>query len=399
MQADVLVIGAGPAGSAAARSLASKGAAVVLVDQFEFPRDKICGDGLVADSFHALDRLGLKERVLRECQRADVMHIRTPNQGRIELNAELASAPRAQLDKVLQDAAVEAGAQLLAPYKLSAACEENDAVTGAGFSHARSGTELHVNARFTLLATGAAARPLELFGVCERKRPSGVAARVYCKVDAALAARFPHFMISLDNATSPGYRWIFPLPENRFNLGVGCFYDGKRLPNGNVRELFNSFIEEFPPAKLLVNKAREMTELKGAPVRTALTGAKFSRPGLLVVGEAAGMTYSFSGEGIGKALESGIIAAEILMLYFRGAISFEQASASYAKQIRDKFDQRFRSYKSAQSWAARRGVCDFLAWRANRGRYVRTQLEGILAESLHPGVLFSLPGMLNALIR
>src|SRR5688500_18494860 len=106
MQTDVLVIGAGPAGSAAARSLASEGAAVVLVDQFEFPRDKVCGDGLVADSFHALARLGLKERVLRECQRADVMQMRTPNQSRIELGAELASAPRAQLDKVLQDAAV-----------------------------------------------------------------------------------------------------------------------------------------------------------------------------------------------------------------------------------------------------------------------------------------------------
>jgi flavin-dependent dehydrogenase len=140
--------------------------------------------------------------------------------------------------------------------------------------------------------------------------------------------------------------------------------------------------------------------LEGAPLRTALEGSKLSRPGLLVVGEAAGLTYSFSGEGIGKAMESGIMAATLVGDALRaGNGTREDVPRRYDAWIRSEFTGRFRAYKLAQDWLAWPQVANFLAWRARSGRYARTQMEGLLAETTDPRALFSPSGLLKALVR
>ena len=120
-------------------------------------------------------------------------------------------------------------------------------------------------------------------------------------------------MISYDRTICPGYGWIFPGPDHIFNVGIGYFYDGKRpLPDRNVRTLLDRFLTHFPPARTLMQHGQPLTPLKGAPLRTRLNGAQLARPGLMVIGEAAGTTYSFTGEGIGKAMASGLLAAEVI---------------------------------------------------------------------------------------
>ena len=81
----------------------------------------------------------------------------------------------------------------------------------------------------------------------------------------------------------------------------------------NLREVMQDFTRIYAPARELMAGGTPLGPMKGAPLRCTLEGARYTRPGLMVIGEAAGSTYSFSGEGIGKALETGILAAEAVV--------------------------------------------------------------------------------------
>ncbi len=112
---DVLIIGAGPAGSACARVLASAGVHVVLADQHAFPRDKVCGDGLIPDAYAALKRLGVLDDVMLHAQPVDRVGCVGPSGGRVDVPGTMAVVPRKTLDDILCKAAVAAGANLLPP--------------------------------------------------------------------------------------------------------------------------------------------------------------------------------------------------------------------------------------------------------------------------------------------
>ena len=141
----------------------------------------------------------------------------------------------------------------------------------------------------------------------------------------ALAARFPHAQTQLQLAWHPrlrgGYGWIFPAPGGLFNIGTGLTGShrterggrGRMEKDVNLRQMFDAFCEVYAPAAELMRGGELVGEIKGAPLRCSLGGARWSRPGLLATGEAIGSTYSFSGEGIGKAMETGLLAAEALL--------------------------------------------------------------------------------------
>jgi geranylgeranyl reductase family protein len=400
LDTDVLVIGAGPAGSAAACALARAGVRVLLVDRCDFPRDKVCGDALIPDALAALGRLGLKQRVLSRAVRLEQIRIYPPDGTHVALNGEFACVPRRVLDETLRRAAVEAGATFLAPFAVAAACGSDDLVTGARFRDLRAGGELDVTATVTLLATGGATIPLETFGVCTRRTASAMAARLYFEVDPAAAAAFQHLLISFDRAIAPGYGWIFPGPDRVFNVGVGVFHDTARPPRvRNLRSIFEAFVALFPPAASLVSRSRPLTPLMGAPLRTAMTGARLARPGLLVLGEAAGLTYSFSGEGIGKAMESGLLAATLVSAALSaGRTDLTLLADVYAARLTDQLRDRFRAYKIAQDWLASPALANLLGWRARAGRYARAQMEGLLTETTDPRALFSVRGLVRAFV-
>jgi geranylgeranyl reductase family protein len=398
---DVLIVGAGPAGAAAARVLASRGIDVLLVDRSEFPRDKVCGDGLIPDALAALGRLGIDGDALAGSRRSEAVRIHAPGGAYISVPIELRCLPRKRFDASMRAAAAAAGAAFLAPYELAGALEDGATVTGATFVHRDGGEALTVRASCTLVATGAAAKPLELFSVCERRQPSAVAARVYVRAPHALSEATRHFVIAYDRHICPGYGWIFPGPDDVFNVGVAYFTDSRRAPpTTNLRVLLRRFAETFAPARELMAVSQPLGDVRGAPLRTALAGSTLARPGLLVIGEACGATYSFTGEGIGKAIESGMLAAEILADRHGAPRRAREAVArAYAATLRERFAERFRAYRLAQDWLAYPFVHDVLAWRGNTGRYVAEQVRAMLLETTDPRALFSLAGALKALVR
>ena len=128
-----------------------------------------------------------------------------------------------------------------------------------------------------------------------------------------------------------------------------------------------------------------------------MTGARLSRPGLLVIGEAAGMTYSFSGEGIGKAMSSGIIAAEVIVSTLEDDRPLDHIGDVYSARLLREFGARFRAYARAQRWLERPRFANFLAWRANNSRFIKEQLEGLFTETADPRTIFSLHGIVRSL--
>ncbi len=183
---DVLVVGAGPAGSAAAQWLARAGRDVLLIDQHAFPRDKVCGDGLIADALRALDRLGVKDEVLAEAWPSPTLGCIGPRGGRIDVPGSLAVLPRKRLDEIVCRAAVAAGARMFAPLRFVAPLREGGRIVGAELEH--GGAVRTVRAQWLLLATGAQPQATLAAGLCERRAPSGIALRGYIR-NPAMTAR------------------------------------------------------------------------------------------------------------------------------------------------------------------------------------------------------------------
>ncbi len=390
---DVLVVGAGPAGSACAQTLAASGLDVLLVDQHDFPRDKVCGDGLIPDAHAALRRLGAYDEVMAAA--AHVQHVRcvAPRGGSVDVPGQLAVLPRKQLDHILCRAAQRAGARLATPVRFEAPLLDGERIVGARLKH---GDALHeLRARWVVIATGAVPQAALAAGVCERRTPSGVALRGYVKNDA-MVGRITQLQMVWHPRLSGGYGWIFPCPGGVFNIGAGLTGSHVVRRNGrhamqdvNLRQMFDAFCELHAPARELMAGGTLQGEIKGAPLRCSLLGAAWSRPGLLVTGEAAGSTYAFSGEGIGKAMETGLLAAEAL----RSGLDDVQHVRSTYEAAMAALKPKFDLYERASHVNHRPWLADLVIWRARRSPRILRRMSGVLEETQNPGRLLSWRGI------
>ncbi|MDE1929228.1 MAG: NAD(P)/FAD-dependent oxidoreductase, partial [Burkholderiales bacterium] len=388
---DVRGVGAGPAGSACARQLATAGLDVLLADQHAFPRDKVCGDGLIPDSHAALRRLGVWDEVAALARHVGAVRCVGPRGGQVDVPGTLAVLPRRQLDHILVRAAERAGARLLAPLRFEAPLEEAGRVVGARLRSAQGAHE--IAARWVVLATGAATPPLIAAGLCERQAPSGIALRGYVR-NAAMVERIRTLELAWHPRLRGGYGWIFPAPDGLFNIGTGLTgaHRGaqreRRAGDVNLRRMFEAFCAVYPPAAELMRGGEIVGAIKGAPLRCGLRGARWSRPGLLGTGEAVGSTYAFSGEGIGKAMETGMLAAAALV---EGG-SDDAVRQRYEAALRG-LSPKFDLYEIASRVNQHPWLADLVVWRANKSPRIRRRLTGVLEETQNPGRLFTFSGI------
>jgi len=196
-----------------------------------------------------------------------------------------------------------------------------------------------------------------------------------------------------------GYGWIFPCPGDMYNIGVGLAHShGKQvagratMADVNLREMLVAFARVYAPAGDLMAGGRVVGDFKGAPLRCSLEGARYSRPGLLVTGEAAGSTYAFTGEGIGKAMETGVLAAEALITG-RAQAEAEAATRQRYEASLLALKPRFDLYERANKVNEHPWLTDLLIWRANKSARILRRMQGVLEETGNPGNLVSLRGI------
>jgi geranylgeranyl reductase family protein len=385
---DVAIVGAGPAGSTAAIHLAGFGHSVLLIDRELFPRDKVCGDGLIADAVRCLRRAGLYDEVTARGFRSQIGTVYSPSRISFDVRGEFLTLKRSQLDALVARRAISAGASFC-----QARVRDVEVQPDKTLRLAVDGDERRLKAKVVFLATGANVSMPSKLGLVSREGPSAIALRCYVRSTVAL----DRMVISYDKSIAPGYAWIFPVGDSEFNVGCGVAYGGRRSAQVNLREAFQLFITSFPLAAEIVRHAESISPIRGAMLRCGLTGTKRCGPGnTLVLGETIGATFPFTGEGIGKAMETGEIAAEVA----HNALASGDLSrlGEFPARIEDELSPKFLGYRIAESWFSRPWLNDFASARIRSSRFLQELFAGIVNETVDPREVFSLKGMLRSFV-
>ena len=287
---EVVIVGAGPAGAAAALVLARRGRRVLLVDRERFPRDKVCGDALIPDALRALERLGLIDGVRALGHAATTLSLYSAARERLDVPSAFITLSRRVFDHFLVRQAVEAGATFHHGHVGLV-----DADRGGTLRLAPRGAGAEVVARAGLIATGARVELLGRHGLVSRPYANGMALRCYVRS----TSRIDELVVSYDREIAPGYAWIFPLGGGLYNVGCGTTVtDGRRM---NLRRDFAAFVERFPLARALMAHASDVTALEGARLRCGLTGTAPIGPGrTLAIGESIGTTFPSRAKGLAR---------------------------------------------------------------------------------------------------
>ena len=320
--ADVVVVGAGPAGSRAAWHLAARGLDVVVLEKALFPREKVCGDGLTPRAVKALDDMGVdtspaagwvRHKGLRVFGGGQVIEVDWPTLSRWP-GFSLAR-PRKDLDAMLAAHAQAAGARVEFGVTVTEPLLD-DAGRVAGV-HAQVGPDKEPvtwHAPLVVSAEGLSGRLAKAVGLVRREdRPLGVAVRRYISTPRS---HDPYLDISFDltadgpSADSmPGYGWSFGMGDGTANVGFGLLDTRRARDDGDHRAVFRRWLSTLP-SEWELDEEHAVTPVRGAGLPMALHRQPAYTRGLLLAGDAAGVVNPFNGEGISYALETGQLAAE-----------------------------------------------------------------------------------------
>lgn len=387
---DACIIGAGPAGSIAAMNLA-RAHKVLLLDRHEFPREKVCGDGLIADSLRALEKAGLLEEIRARGHAMSLGKVLSPSRIEMRVPGEYITLRRMEIDAVLARAAHRAGAAFRRAHVASFAPgpDPDSPVTLMIKDY-----EKPIRTRVVVVATGVRVKLLTPHGMVQQPEPNAMAVRCYVR---AAAPQLDHMIVSYDRSIAPGYSWIFPMKHGWYNMGCGVRYRKPEHRKLNLRHMFARFCAEFPAARRIMDSAQEQTPLRAAPLRVGLRGVSPAGPGpVLAIGECIGATYPFTGEGIGKAMETGDLAAQAIHAALcTGDMSLLR---NFPDMLESGLRSKYTGYVIAENWLARPWVNDLVMARARRSPYLSAALAGIITETADPRAVFSIKGILKSLI-
>ncbi len=315
LSCDTLVVGAGPAGSAAATWLARSGVDVVLLDAQDFPRDKPCGDGLTPRAIAELTALGLGEWLggqannwgLRAAGFGEELYLPWPG-GTLPKHG--GAARRTVLDAEIRGLALAAGARAVTGRAVAAEFlgDQIRAITVKDTSGER-----RINAARVIVADGARSQLGRKLGrEWHRSTAYGVAARGYIR-----SARSDDPWISshleLRDAAGEvlsGYGWVFPLADGTVNIGVGTLATDRHPADVNLRRLLVHYADSQRTEWQLDGEV-EAPWSALLPMGGAVSGV--SGPNWVLIGDAAGCVNPLNGEGIDYGLETGRLAAELLL--------------------------------------------------------------------------------------
>ena len=321
-EADVIVVGAGPAGATTAFYLAQSGLDVLLLEKSRFPREKVCGDGLTPRAVKALVGMGIS--VTEQDGWVRNKGLRVIGAGkRMELPwPELASYPgyglvrtRHDLDETLARRAQKAGARLLEGVTVTGPVldERTGRIIGVIAKGDDEASPREYRARVVVAADGNSSRLSVAMGLRKRDdRPLGVAVRTYYKTPRHDDDYLESWLDLWDgDRLLPGYGWIFGMGDGTSNVGLGLLNTSAAFGNTDYHALLRQWLKGMP-AEWGFTEENRTEPIRGAALPMGFNRTPHYYQGLLLVGDAGGMVNPFNGEGIAYAMESGEILARTI---------------------------------------------------------------------------------------
>jgi geranylgeranyl reductase family protein len=347
-QADVIVVGAGPAGATAAFHLAQAGVDVLVLEKTAFPREKVCGDGLTPRAVRQLVRLGIdldapgwiKNHGLRVRGGGHQIELPWP---------DLASFPsyglvrtRLDFDEILARHAEKAGARLLERQAVTGPVldERTGRVVGVTAKPVddrgrKVGDEVTYTAPVVIAADGVSARMALALGLEKRPdRPLGVAVRTYY-TSPRHDDDWMESWLELWEGTPgrsrllPGYGWIFGVGDGTSNVGLGILNTSSAFGNTDYKDLLRRWLDNTPE-EWGYREHNMVGKIGGAALPMGFNRKPHYTRGVLLVGDSGGMVNPMNGEGIAYAMESGeMAAASVVQALGRPAADQERALQAY----------------------------------------------------------------------
>jgi geranylgeranyl reductase family protein len=354
-EADVVVVGAGPAGSSAAYWLAQAGLDVVMVEKSTFPREKVCGDGLTPRGTRALIDMGidvsesagwLHNKGLRVIGGGSRLHLDWPDL--TDFPPYGLVRPRADLDALLAAQAVKAGARLHQQVTATDPLIDGGRVVGI---QARTVDKRPVTYRAPVVLTceGVSGKLAQKLGVHRNdKRPLGVAVRRYYRSPKTNDDYLESWLELWDgepnaSALLPGYGWIFGMGDGTVNAGLGVLNTSSAFKSTDYRALLTTWLDTTP-AGWGLREENAVGPTRGAALPMGFNRTPHYVDGMLLVGDAGGSVNPFNGEGIPYAMESGKFAAQAIAdaLSRPAGPQRERALHAYPERMRQEWGAYYR---------------------------------------------------------
>ncbi|WP_167855268.1 NAD(P)/FAD-dependent oxidoreductase [Hymenobacter wooponensis] len=357
---DVLIVGAGPAGTACALALRGSGLRVALVDKAQFPRDKICGDAIPSPTLKALTRLNpayaTELRALTAAHRAEVAHSRliapAGAEVSIQWKAPAFNSPRLHFDDaLLQLVRRHTRTEVLENWPVQAvqATADHVVVRPSRPELAPLTARLVIGCDGAHSVVGRHVAPWPL----DRSRHCAAVRAYYTGVQQAPETTSDFFFLRRHLA---GYCWVFPVGNGVYNVGFGMLSSDIARDQVDLKEVLRELLAEHPGLAPRFRQAQALSEVRGFGLPLGGSARPLTGGRALLCGDAAALIDPMQGHGIDKAVQSGLLAAKHAMRCFQqnnfGPESLQLYQEEVQRRIGRPLGQRYRLMRllAARPW-------------------------------------------------
>ena len=388
MKYDVIIVGAGPAGTSAALYAHRLGLSAILLDKAVFPRDKICGDALSGKSVRIMRELDLLDGV-EKLEGAEINRITfgSPSNNQFDVylnstkNTDLIKKgfviPRLVFDNFMFEKANEV-TETRQGFSVKDLIMENDHVVGVK-GKTKDGSAEEFQAPIVLGCDGYNSIVARKLGLYEMDMDNtSVAVRCYYKGVKDLSNQIElHYL----KEVNPGYFWLFPAGNGVANIGIGLSKSDMKKEKRTLRQIMDE-VTKSEYFKERFSEAEQMEKPVGWNLPVGSSHRKNHGNGFLLLGDAAGLIDPFTGEGIGNAMVSGKYAMEVAAKSKISGDYSENAMAEYDTLLWGEIGKELRTSTKLQSLARSQFLLNFVIKRASRNEEVQNLISGMLSNEI-----------------
>lgn len=386
---DLIIVGAGPAGSAAALYAGRMGLKTLLLEKEKFPRDKICGDAISGKSMDILKDLGLFEKALQlPSARVHSVTFGSPDLTTVNIPfrpSQQSNQPtglvirRTVFDQFLFSEACTVTEAVREEFEVTEILTEKDAVVGVKGINRGTQKEETFRGKIIIGADGFNSLVSRAMGLYKHEAEHWVVAlRQYYRGVGGLDKQIElHFI----DEVIPGYFWIFPADDHKANVGIGMLHASMKKYNIDLRKALQAAVNSSQFRERFAG-AEALEEPRGWNLPVGSTHRRNYGNGFLLLGDAAGLIDPFTGEGIGNALFSAKIAARTAAEAIKTGDVSANALARYDRELWNVLGPELSLSSKLQKLGRHRTLLNLVVRKAARNPHVRELISGMMADEV-----------------